>query len=124
MSISKDIKEIFVIKLFESDEASELTNQAARYIEALQKELDAANAHIAEMVSVIETDINKTGGNLRLEGLLVKTPAQSLASIQADAIHKAIEKCRVAQTDTGDKWLCRVVDLEEYSNNLINQPTN
>lgn len=57
----------------------------------LQAQLDAANAHIAEMVAVIEMDIRKTYGNLRLEGLLAKTPAQSLAKVKADAVRTLLD---------------------------------
>jgi phosphoglycerate-specific signal transduction histidine kinase len=41
---------------------------------------------------------------------------QSIPKIKVDAIRDAKEATRTANTDTGQAWLCRVIDLENYAN--------
>jgi hypothetical protein len=43
---------------------------------------------------------------------------QSIPKIRADAVMDAKESTRVANTDTGQAWLCRVIDLENYANKI------
>lgn len=47
-----------------------------------------------------------------------KKEMANVNKIKADAVRKATKELRVAQTKGGDKWLCRVVDLNDYANKL------
>jgi len=53
-----------------------------------------------------------------LEQAISETPAQSLKEIEADAIVKAIEECKDNMDKDGERWLCRVVDLNAHANNV------
>lgn len=118
----------------------EKLNSYEEHTTTLQAQLDEYKAHVAELKEAITPQIidwcrcgMATNGRTNQDGpretfanlitVINETPAQSLAAVQAKAIHNAIDKCRVAIIKDGLKWLCRVVDLEDHANNLINQPT-
>ena len=96
----------------------------------LREELAAYKAHtesltvgVAYLLDAINCqDENKSDwvdtAERECKTVLAKTPSQSLAKIRADAIRDAKEATRTANTDTGQAWLCRVIDLEEYANKI------
>lgn len=129
MNISEDIKELFVLSLFESDEASALTNQAGRYIEELQAKIDRLTSRGIEdmkyqldlqkkyllesaaqinglnysLAMLASAATNNTGNEPSISvyhraldeahEVLAKTPAQSLHTIQSQAVTDLITEC-------------------------------
>ena len=103
-------------------------------VEELQTELDAYKAHVALLGGFITKvrsenrkrqgwDINPDDGfcseiSQDCTKILAKTPAQSLGDVRAKAVMDAIDECRAENMEGGQKWLCRVVDLEDYANKL------
>lgn len=65
------------------------------------------------------SDLNAENARLRAE---LETLKRHHAHVAATTIREAIEETRVAFSEGGDKWLCRVTDLEDYADRLAGQP--
>lgn len=66
-----------------------------------------------------KSDLNAENARLRAE---LETLKRHQAHVVATSIREAIEETRVAFNEGGDKWLCRVADLEDYADRLAGQP--
>lgn len=95
----------------------------------MQKELDAANAHIAELKKLVDMALSSAQDNYAcgedlvdyVKGSLQKTPAQSLSSIEA----KAIRDATAATTHIINGQYCQIhgcteLDLLTYAMSLEN----
>lgn len=65
------------------------------------------------------SDLDAENARLRAE---LETLKRHQAQVIASTIREAIEETRVAFNEGGDKWLCRVMDLENYADRLAGQP--
>jgi len=83
-------------------------------VESLQAELDEYKAHTEDMRKTIETDIRKTGGNVRLENLLFCTPAQSLSDVKAKAVMDMLDNVPLYN----DRTHVMVSDIERHYDKL------
>lgn len=66
-----------------------------------------------------QSDLNAENARLRAE---LETLKRHQSHAVSTAIREAIEETRVAFSEGGEKWLCRVTDLEEYADRLAGQP--
>lgn len=66
-----------------------------------------------------QSDLNAENARLRAE---LETLKRHQAHVVATAIREAIEETRVAFSEGGEKWLCRVTDLETYAEELADKP--
>lgn len=66
-----------------------------------------------------QSDLNSENARLRTE---LETLKRHQAHVVSTTIREAIEETRVAFSEGGDKWLCRVTDLEDYADRLAGQP--
>lgn len=49
---------------------------------------------------------------------LLASPTSSANKIKAEGIEEAVAATRESMSEGCNKWLCRVVDLQSYANNL------
>jgi len=101
------------------------------YSKQLQAELDAANAHVAALHHALNDQVNDCinfdGSMLtvavmeRSTKVLVRTPPQSLADIQAEAIHDLRQQGFEFSVEFRftDKWAISTTDIDDYANKLI-----
>ncbi len=98
--------------------AGDFALDLSSHIEAIQAELDAAKAHIAALETAgrsVLMDVNSVDYWYALDTVLAKTPAQSLADVQASAIVDAIDETG------GEKY--QINAMIAYANQLKNNAT-
>jgi hypothetical protein len=88
--------------------------------QSLREELEALKADNAKLNSVVCQTCHGAGSVCSAPDDCYNCPACTATynKIRVDAIRDAKEATRTANTDIGQAWLCRVVDLEEYANKI------
>ena len=78
---------------------------------------DMPHVTVEQVLELRKAAIKSVADNKALREEL-KALKRSIPKIRTDAIRDAKEATRTANTDAGQAWLCRVVDLEEYANKI------
>ena len=114
-------------ELLSTDAKSELVHFAARKVLVLEKERDQLKAHISELAEEADNYLcqnlcgcghpvcRKCTNDNYLNAVIIKTPKQSLAEIQAKAVEDFAEGCKILLVDM---TFYEKVDEQEVESNV------
>lgn len=87
-------------------------------MDKLKQENDELRAKVDCLESIIRGSVPTTGLGLNYNPEISSIAMKQIADIKVQAVIEAIAETRSEMVHGSAKWLCRVVDLEEYANKL------